>query len=280
MTLRTAFTELSGIEAPIVPGADGRHRPAGPWRRAVSDGGGLGLVGCGREDRGLPRARAGRRLPGDATKPWVVGFQSWSTTPESVEMALAFRPHAVMLSFGDPRPLATPVLDAGVPLIVQVTDLAEAEVAADLGAALFVAQGSEAGGHSGAGRRCRSCRSSSISLRPSPCCGRRDCRWPRHRGPLCASAPPAHCLAHASRPPVRRSWPPRYVKAILDGSGATPSATGRSTSLGVRRGRVVIWRGRCATTSWNTGAAGTRSSNPTRQPKPITRRARPSGTWR
>ena len=54
-----------------------------------------------------------------------------------------------MLSFGDPRPLAEPVLEAGVPLIVQVTDLSEAELALQVGADVLVAQGSGAGGHGG-----------------------------------------------------------------------------------------------------------------------------------
>jgi nitronate monooxygenase len=54
-----------------------------------------------------------------------------------------------MLSFGDPAPLAKPVLDAGVPLIVQVTDLDEAWRAVDVGAQVLVAQGTEAGGHGG-----------------------------------------------------------------------------------------------------------------------------------
>jgi nitronate monooxygenase len=63
--------------------------------------------------------------------------------------ALDHRPHAVMLSFGDPGPLAEPVLAAGVPLIVQVTDLDEAVRAVEVGAQVLVAQGAEAGGHGG-----------------------------------------------------------------------------------------------------------------------------------
>jgi nitronate monooxygenase len=54
-----------------------------------------------------------------------------------------------MLSFGDPTTLAEPVIDAGVRLIVQVTDLAEAAEALEIGADVIVAQGTEAGGHSG-----------------------------------------------------------------------------------------------------------------------------------
>jgi nitronate monooxygenase len=54
-----------------------------------------------------------------------------------------------MLSFGDPRPLAEPVLEAGVRLIIQVTDREEAETAMAVGADVIVAQGAEAGGHGG-----------------------------------------------------------------------------------------------------------------------------------
>jgi nitronate monooxygenase len=82
-------------------------------------------------------------------RPWGVGFLSWSADVSVVEQALEYRPHAVMLSFGDPRSLAGPVRDAGIPLIVQVTDLEEAVEALDLGADVLVAQGSEAGGHGG-----------------------------------------------------------------------------------------------------------------------------------
>lgn len=58
-----------------------------------------------------------------------------------------------MLSFGDPRPLAVPIRRAGSKLIVQVTDLREASEAIDVGADVIVAQGTEAGGHSGQGGR-------------------------------------------------------------------------------------------------------------------------------
>ncbi len=52
-----------------------------------------------------------------------------------------------MLSFGDPRPLAAPVLASGATLIIQVTSLDEARQALDVGADVIVAQGTEAGGH-------------------------------------------------------------------------------------------------------------------------------------
>jgi nitronate monooxygenase len=86
-------------------------------------------------------------------KPWGVGFLSWAADPGVVASALAHQPPAVMLAFGDPRPFAGLVRDAGALLILQVTDLAEARQAVEAGADVIVAQGTEAGGHSGGNGR-------------------------------------------------------------------------------------------------------------------------------
>jgi nitronate monooxygenase len=53
----------------------------------------------------------------------------------------------VTLSFGDPGPFAARIRDAGVPLVCQVSDVAEARRALDAGADVLVAQGGEGGGH-------------------------------------------------------------------------------------------------------------------------------------
>jgi nitronate monooxygenase len=102
MALHTAFTEFFSLQHPIalapMGGASG-----GALAAAVSNGGGLGLVGGGREDAGwldreleIVAERTGR--------PWGVGFQSWGTDVATVEHALTYHPRAVMLSFGDPGP--------------------------------------------------------------------------------------------------------------------------------------------------------------------------------
>ncbi len=151
MSLHSAFTEMFGIPHPVALAPMGGSA-GGALAAAVSEGGGLGLVGGGREDAGwldgelaLAAARTAR--------PWGAGFLSWAATPAAVDLALGYRPAAVMLAFGDLRPLAPRVLAAGVRLIVQVTDLSEARDALDAGADVIVAQGTEAGGHSGrAGR--------------------------------------------------------------------------------------------------------------------------------
>ncbi len=147
MTLRTAFTDLLQIRHPIALAPMG-GAAGGELAAAVCQAGGLGLVGGGRGeldwvDREV--AIAAER----AARPWGVGFQSWSASVEVVQRALEYRPHVVMLSFGDPRPFAEPARAAGAMLIIQVTDLAEARQAVQAGADVIVAQGTEAGGHSG-----------------------------------------------------------------------------------------------------------------------------------
>jgi nitronate monooxygenase len=135
------------IEAPIALAPMARSA-GGSLAAAVSNGGGLGLVGGGLGDPAwLERELA--IVTAATDRPWGVGFLSWSASRAVVERALEYRPKAVMLSFGDPRPLAEPVLAAGVRLVIQVTGLDEAREALDLGADVIVAQGGEAGGHGG-----------------------------------------------------------------------------------------------------------------------------------
>jgi nitronate monooxygenase len=150
MALLTPFTELFSVRHPIALAPMG-GLAGGALAAAVSNGGGLGLVGGGRSTPDwLDRELA--IVAGRTSEPWGVGLLSWAVGPATVERALERGPHAVMLSFGDPHPLAGPVKRAGVKLIVQVTDLDEARQAMEVGADVIVAQGAEAGGHSGVGR--------------------------------------------------------------------------------------------------------------------------------
>jgi nitronate monooxygenase len=145
MVLSTAFTEFFSLQHPIALAPMGGSA-GGALAAAVSNGGGLGLLGGGPGDPGW----LARELPIVAErtdKPWGVGFQSWAIDISTVERALQFKPVAVMLSFGDPRPFAGPVRQAGAALIIQATDLEEARQAVDLGADVIVAQGTESGGH-------------------------------------------------------------------------------------------------------------------------------------
>jgi nitronate monooxygenase len=145
MRLATAFTRLFGVRHPIALAPMGGSA-GGALAAAVSNGGGLGLVGSGNGNREW----LARELPLVAhgtSGPWGVGFQSWAIDPGAVEYALRYEPRAVMLSFGDPRPFAGLVRQSSAALIIQVTDLDEARQAVDVGADVIIAQGTEAGGH-------------------------------------------------------------------------------------------------------------------------------------
>lgn len=147
MALRTAFTELFGVACPIALAPMG-GTAGGALAAAVSNGGGLGLLGAGRgESDWLEREGA---VVAEATaRPWGVGLLAWAVGSEAVERALALEPSAVLFSFGDPTLLAPPVRESPAKLLVQVVDLDEARRAVDVGADVIVAQGSEAGGHGG-----------------------------------------------------------------------------------------------------------------------------------
>lgn len=145
--IATALTRLFDIEHPIVLAPMGGVS-GGRLAAAVSNAGGLGLVGGGYGDRAwlIKELDLVRQL---TTRPWGVGLITWSCDRSIVDLALAQRPHAVMLSFGDPRPHAAVIKAAGCRLICQVQDLASAQLAREAGADLIVAQGTEAGGHGG-----------------------------------------------------------------------------------------------------------------------------------
>jgi nitronate monooxygenase len=145
MTLSTRLTERFGLVHPVVL-APMAFAAGGRLAAAVSGAGGLGLIGGGYgDDRSWIDAQfdeAGEAEVG-------CGFITWSLqrTPEMLDHVLERKPRAILLSFGDPRPLAPRVLEAGVPLLCQVQSRHDAELALEAGADVIVAQGAEAGGH-------------------------------------------------------------------------------------------------------------------------------------
>ncbi|HEU5420445.1 MAG TPA: nitronate monooxygenase [Streptosporangiaceae bacterium] len=143
----TPFTSLLGIQHPIALAPMGGSA-GGALAAAVSNGGGLGLLGGGLGGRAWLERELGL-VAASTTQPWGVGFLAWAVEVATVEWTLTRQPHAIMLSFGDPAPFAARIKDAGVALLIQVTDLDEARQAADLGVDIIIAQGSEAGGHGG-----------------------------------------------------------------------------------------------------------------------------------
>ena len=142
--LHTRLTQQLGLAHPIVS-APMAFAAGGALAAAVSRAGGLGLIGGGYGDRAWLDEQfalaAGERVG--------VGFITWSLArnPALLAHVLRYRPAAVMLSFGDPRPFAGQVHAAGALLICQCQELRHVAEAVEAGADVVVAQGSEAGGH-------------------------------------------------------------------------------------------------------------------------------------
>lgn len=146
MRLRTRLTERLAIEHPIISAPMG-FVAGGRLAAAVSNAGGLGLIGGGYGDSGWLEkefAAAGNARVG-------CGFITWSLAqkPELLDQVLVREPAAVMLSFGSPAPFAERIRASGAALICQVQTMAHAREAVAAGADVIVAQGGEAGGHGG-----------------------------------------------------------------------------------------------------------------------------------
>jgi nitronate monooxygenase len=146
--ISTRLTERLGIMHPILC-APMAMITGGALAAAVSSAGGLGIVGGGYAgtiggepdlEAEITRAKSGK---------FGVGFITWALerAPKLLTKALKHSPFCIFLSFGDPRPFAAEIREAGVLLICQVQFLSQIDAALKAGADAIVVQGSEAGGH-------------------------------------------------------------------------------------------------------------------------------------
>lgn len=146
MPIDTELTKLLGIKQPILS-APMAGIAGARLVRAVSEAGGFGILGGGYGDKDWLTQEASRL--GKCQAPFGIGFITWSLARqgELLDIALAAKPRAIMLSFGDPNPFALRIKAAGSRLICQVQSEDMAKQALDAGADILIAQGTEAGGH-------------------------------------------------------------------------------------------------------------------------------------
>ena len=146
--ITTRLTELFRIKHPILC-APMALVTGGELTAAVSRAGGLGIVGGGYA--GILGGEPALDAEIERAKPerFGVGFITWALerVPTMLTKTLKHSPFCVFLSFGDPRPFAEEIRDAGALLICQVQLLSQIDVALRAGAAAVVVQGAEAGGH-------------------------------------------------------------------------------------------------------------------------------------
>ncbi|WNV75438.1 nitronate monooxygenase family protein [Geodermatophilus sp. DSM 44513] len=147
--IRTPLTRRFGLTAPVV-GAPMAGVAGGSLARAVSLGGGLGMVGVG--NAATPEFVAEQAaVPAADGLPFGIGLMAWALVerPELLDAAVAAGPVLVSVSFGDVTPTTRLLHEAGIAVVTQVNTADDARRALDAGVDLLVAQGTEAGGHTG-----------------------------------------------------------------------------------------------------------------------------------
>jgi nitronate monooxygenase len=148
--MRTPFTDRFSVEHPLVQAGMGFEAGA-RLAAAVSNAGALGTIGSigGTPDRLVAEIRACR---GATARPFAVNVVTWPWAPwamDLVDVVLAERPPIVTFSFGDPLPHLERCRSAGLRTIVQVQDVEGARAAIAAAPDAVIAQGNEAGGHTG-----------------------------------------------------------------------------------------------------------------------------------
>lgn len=148
--MKTALTELLGIRIPIL-NAPMTPQAGGALARAVSQAGAFGMLGFDEDETEAQIAEQVAILSQAPAVPFGIGLVAWvlERSPRLLDMAIAAKPKLISISFGDPAPYAKRVHDAGILLASQVQSRARAQTALDAGVDILVAQGTEAGGHTG-----------------------------------------------------------------------------------------------------------------------------------
>ena len=148
--LHTRFTELLNLDYPIMSAPMSNHS-GGQLAAAVSEAGGLGTFGGTNEFGPVWLREQIAFVRGQTDRPFGVGFitQLIEYNTANIEIALEERVPVFIFSFADPDPWAGRAKDAGSVAICQVQSLDLAQQAVDAGADILLAQGNEAGGHTG-----------------------------------------------------------------------------------------------------------------------------------
>ncbi len=146
--IKSELCELLGIRYPVFQGgmawiADGK------LAAAVSEGGGLGIIGAGNAPASYVKEQIA--IAKSLTdKPFGVNIMLLSPFADEVAQAVADEKVAVVTTgAGNPSKYMKLWLDAGIKVIPVVPSVAMAKLVTRLGAAAVIAEGGESGGHVG-----------------------------------------------------------------------------------------------------------------------------------
>ncbi|HEY5869023.1 MAG TPA: nitronate monooxygenase [Candidatus Tectomicrobia bacterium] len=151
--LKTRITELFGIRYPIIS-APMVGYSGGSLAAAVSSAGGLGTFGAASStiSVGPDYVREQiRHIRSQTDQPFGVGFITHyiPVSPQNFEVVLEEAVPVVLFSFAAPEPWLSQAKQSGAITVCQVQTLEAARGAIAAGADVLVAQGNEAGGHTG-----------------------------------------------------------------------------------------------------------------------------------
>lgn len=147
----TRFTARFDLDYPVMSAPMALHS-GGTLAGAVSKAGGLGSFGGIHPAKGPEWLRGEVDIIRAATdRPFAIGFITpfLGFTEELFAAALAERPAAIAFSFADPAPWVERVKAIDAAVMCQVQNYDDAAAAVEAGADILIAQGTEAGGHTG-----------------------------------------------------------------------------------------------------------------------------------
>ncbi len=152
MSLHTRLTELLGIEHPVVMGGMGSGATVPPMVAAVSNAGGLGVLGAS----GYPAdqvARLAGEVRAATARPFGLNLLLFLSGDAAVDAVLAQRPALLSTAWPWPEQDLRPIVErahaVGALVMHMVSGVEEAGRAAEAGADVVVAQGTDGGGHVG-----------------------------------------------------------------------------------------------------------------------------------
>jgi len=149
--IRTPLCDRLGIEVPIGNAGMAGGTASPRLCAAVSNAGGLGgLGGIYREGPEKLREKI-RETKALTSRPFSVNLWVWllDVAPQFLDVCIEEGAPSVTLSFGDPGDHAKRAKDAGLVVLHQAQTVAGAKRAAAAGVDVIIAQGGEAGGHTG-----------------------------------------------------------------------------------------------------------------------------------
>jgi nitronate monooxygenase len=142
---------MLGIDVPIFNGPM-TPQAGGALARAVSDAGGFGMLGFSSDESEEAIRAQVELVRAGGNAQFGIGLVRWhlERRPELLDLALEMQPKLICISFGDVREFVGRARSRGILTAAQVQSRRRAQQAIDANVDIVIAQGTEAGGHTGA----------------------------------------------------------------------------------------------------------------------------------